>query len=198
MKKVLLLLCSTFLFFLISCNKEKDDLIVGYHLNSHIHIIVVDQDGNDLLDSDNPNSIKVDNIQVKYYNEAGDLFKGHYIYVDLKPDDPNFPGFIGQDYRDPALNPYVGYCYTVVPSVDNSNITWTAEFNRRWGGSGIWVINWGDGFGEDTIKYKMQKPGGKKRVVDKIWLNDVLVYEYGRTPFSIQIEGYVVIVKNIE
>ncbi|MBR1718907.1 MAG: hypothetical protein IJ726_00575 [Phocaeicola sp.] len=181
-----LLIAISFLF--LSCNEDEDKKLVGALYNWNIQMYVVDQDGNDLLDINNENGINIDDIQLQYYNEAGDKIPCFITHI------PEIP-YKDMTLVDSTINPFIGFCHTVIPHTDTNMMTWDDRFQKRWGTSGTWIINWGGKWGEDTITFKMQDKQSRHWTIERIWVNGDLSYEYLKTPLSAAVEGFVVITK---
>ena len=153
MKKMICKFMLLFSFLFFSCSSEP---IGSTIYDTDIHIWLRDDNFNNLLNPENPNSFKKDDISVfalemdgsktEIYNPSFDAPRGFIIFeVETKSDKENIC----------RLFPYIG-------KSKNTEVTTT-------------LIQWRTGI-VDTVKCEIFKKG-KLTYTDKVWYNKVLKYD---------------------
>lgn len=138
-----------------SCKKEENQ---DFNVYTRVQIVVLDIDGNDLLDKNNTGSISLDDITLSV---SGDNDKNN-------GNPPYYPYYTLKDYLSPQ------YKY----------IQWSEELNKNYlsivmdhtRSNTSTIIDWGNGFAPDTIRAEIIFD--KKRMEVKysnLYLNEDLV-----------------------
>jgi len=143
MKSLFILLPIAFVLF--SCHKKNDDKTI---IDTSIAISLKDNNGNDLLNPNNPNSYntntikilyEIDGTQIEFYDSKLDYPKGYYIYKHEN------------EYR-----------IVIFPNDNDSQA------------NPITYIKWND-IDTDTIKCKVDRKHNSE-ICTKVWYNGNLVW----------------------
>lgn len=143
-----LLLLSLVLF---SCTKEEEHGLTSAYFNSNLSLQVVNNAGEDLLDSSTPNSIDVNAISLTFVIDGKEV---NYYKSNL--DNPKGIGL--KEYSN-GLNKL-----TVLLNYEYSNA------------NNITYINWGDGTRDKIESFLYNKSSTYD--VRRIWVNDEFFWEF--------------------
>ncbi len=136
----------TLTMFLFSCEKNSPEEIF---VDAYIDFIIKDSEGNDLLNSNNPNAINIDNIkiiyeingeQVVYYDEFMGAPKGFFLIEE------------GEYNR-----------IRVFPNIDINS-----EFP-------VTYVQWSEN-DTDKLSYEIIRYDTGSTYISKVWLNDELIW----------------------
>ena len=173
MKKIFFLFVTLCMFAGCSNHDDEDFFNAdGIYLSNHLYIYVVDQNGVDLLDPNNPVGISRNGIQVSFFNKDNKETTGGFQIVERKKE--------GNPYTKYSNNLNALYLYPNINFFDGNYLVTKMS------------INWGNGFGKDEIEIErvnkiveMEFENGQKEksstlLIEKIYVNGQLGYEYGQ------------------
>lgn len=148
--KTITTLLLVLLFF--SCNDDKD--CCGMYIATFADISYADSEGNDLLNPDNDNGYKEENIDIYRLSAEGEKIKMYDHYLAYPENFKIFYSTISEQYiLRLFLSPEAGS--------DDPFVTY--------------FINFGNGE-EDKVEGEIERLPGVERLI-KIWYNDILVWE---------------------
>ncbi len=140
-----------FCLALFSCIEEEDYGLTSAYFSSNLSLHIVNQDGDDLLDSSTPNSIDVNSISLTFVINGKEV---NYYKSNL--DNPKGIGLTKISNGLNSLSVLLNYEY---PNANN-----------------ITYINWGDGT-RDKIESFLYNEGATFDV-RKVWVNDQFFWEF--------------------
>ena len=179
MKKLIFILIAS--LFLVSCNEtdpiEELNPLEGLNLTFlKFYISYLDSEGNDLLDSEHPNGIKEEDIDI-YFVIGGEKIRAY------NPDNESLPeyfNFLNEAEIDEDFYYYILLFPYPVPDENMRAITFIDI----------------KGYGEDKIEYEFEENGDGYRCA-KVWYNDELVWPSEDTHYIFEVLRYFVIEKSL-
>ena len=170
--KIIFSILITILF--IGCSNNDNNVpfdmnapLIGDNVSEHFWVHIVDKDGNDLIDPNNPNGIG--QVRVKTIDKKGNPVR----YESNLQDDTRITY-----YPVPEMSGLKAWHFWV----NAAEHDYYAKL----------IIDWGNGYGEDVFEVYVKT--GRNNTIYKICVNGVIMFEHGKNGQSTD-HRYVCLVK---